>query len=167
MSTHGTSLCFPFALQGAGRQRDSGRTSRFRRQRGAAALEFGLVFPLFFVLFYGIVAYSLIMTLEQSLTHAAAEGARAAVAVDPADFVDDEAYKNKIKETACVTASGALAWLPDPLECTPEFQSDSGITTVTVTLKYSLPSVPVIKFPLLPKIPDVPDPLVASANTQL
>ncbi len=161
MSVYGTRLCFPIVLPG------SGGTSRCRRQRGAAAIEFALAFPLFFVLFYGIVAYSLIMTLEQSLTHAAAEGARAAVAVDPASFGDDEAYKNEIKERACASASGSLAWLPDPLTCKSEFQSDSGIATVTVTLEYSVPSVPVIQFPFLPKIPDVPDPLVVSASARL
>ncbi|BBA32518.1 uncharacterized protein sS8_0553 [Methylocaldum marinum] len=141
------------------------------RQKGAAAIEFALVFPLFFILFYGIVAYSLVMTLDQSLTHAAAEGARAAVAVDPAAFPGDaEAYKKKIEETACATVSGALAWLSNPPECKSEFQSDSATTTLLVTLKYpyaSAPLVPVLDFPLFGRIPDVPDPFVAQATIRI
>jgi Flp pilus assembly protein TadG len=156
----GTRLCFPIALRGFD------RTSRFRRQRGAAALEFGLVFPLFFILFYGIVAYSLIMTLEQSLTHAAAEGARAAVAVDPAAFDDETAYKTKIDDISCAAVSQALDWLSAPLDCTTAIQSD----TVTVTLTYpyaSDPLVPVLNFPGFGKIPDIPDSLVARASVRL
>lgn len=141
------------------------------RQKGAAAIEFALVFPLFFILFYGIVAYSLVMTLDQSLTHAAAEGARAAVAVDPAAYPGDaEAYKKKIEETACATVSGALAWLSNPPECKSEFQSDSATTTLSVTLKYpyaSAPLVPVLDFPLFGRIPDVPDPFVAQATIRI
>jgi Flp pilus assembly protein TadG len=142
------------------------------RQKGAAAIEFALVFPLFFILFYAIVAYSLVMTLDQSLTHAAAEGARAAVAVDPAAFPGDaEAYKNKIEETACATVSGALAWLSTQPECKSEFQSDSAATTLSVTLKYpyaSAPLVPVLDLsPLFGRIPNVPDPLVVQATIRI
>ncbi|MGX2040305.1 TadE/TadG family type IV pilus assembly protein [Methylocaldum sp. MU1018] len=150
------------------------RSDVFRRQKGAAALEFALVFPLFFVLFYGIVAYSLIMTLEQSLTHAAAEGARAAVAVDPAKFVGDaEAYKTKVEETACATVSEALAWLSTQPGCTSAVRSDPGdpsakIAAITLSYPYSsAPLVPVLNLPIVGKIPDVPDSLVASASTRL
>lgn len=50
-----------------------------QRQRGLAAIEFAIVFPLFFMVFYAIVTYGLIFIAQQSITMAAAEGARAAL----------------------------------------------------------------------------------------
>ncbi|AIO42601.1 pilus assembly protein TadE [Burkholderia latens] len=51
----------------------------WRRQRGAAAIEFAFVFPLFFLIFYAIVTFGMIFIIQQSLTFAATEGARAAL----------------------------------------------------------------------------------------
>lgn len=61
-----------------------------RRQQGATAVEFGIVFPVFFMVFYGILNFSLIYTARLSLQHAAEEGARTALSwqqndVDPND----------------------------------------------------------------------------------
>lgn len=53
--------------------------ARARASRGVAAIEFVMVFPLFFTLLYGIVTFSLIFVAEQNLTLAAEEGARAAL----------------------------------------------------------------------------------------
>ena len=39
------------------------------RQRGATALEFGLVFPALFVLFYGTLTFALIFTARMGLQH--------------------------------------------------------------------------------------------------
>lgn len=50
-----------------------------RPQRGAAAVEYALVFPVLFLLFYGILSYGLIFLLRLSLQHSAEEGARAAL----------------------------------------------------------------------------------------
>ena len=52
---------------------------QFKRQQGAAAIEFSILFPIFFLLFYAIITYGLIFAAQQTLTLAAAEGARAAV----------------------------------------------------------------------------------------
>ena len=50
-----------------------------RLQKGAAAIEFAILFPIFFLIFYAVVTYGLIFAAQQTLTLAAAEGARAAV----------------------------------------------------------------------------------------
>lgn len=50
-----------------------------RRQRGTYALEFALIFPIFFALFYGVLSFGLIFTVQQSLTLAAEDGARASL----------------------------------------------------------------------------------------
>lgn len=50
-----------------------------KRQRGATAIEFALVFPVFFLVFYGMLTYGLIFMMRLNLQHAAEEGARAAL----------------------------------------------------------------------------------------
>ena len=49
------------------------------KQKGAAAIEFAIIFPIFFIIFYAVVTYGLIFAAQQTITLAAAEGARAAV----------------------------------------------------------------------------------------
>ena len=39
-----------------------------KKQKGAAALEFAMVFMIFFAIFYGLVSYSLPLLLMQSFT---------------------------------------------------------------------------------------------------
>ena len=56
-----------------------GRPARYRRQRGATAVEFAIIFPLFFVICYAIICFGMIFVIQQSLTFAASEGARAAL----------------------------------------------------------------------------------------
>lgn len=50
---------------------------RLHLQRGVYAVEFALVFPVFFLLFYGVLSFGLIFAAQQSLTLAAEDGARA------------------------------------------------------------------------------------------
>jgi Flp pilus assembly protein TadG len=58
------------------------RTSRGKRERGAAAVEFALVAPLLILLVMGIVSYGYMLSFRQALSQGAAEGARA-TAVSP------------------------------------------------------------------------------------
>lgn len=55
------------------------RTIGRHRQDGATAIEFALVLPVMFVLFYGALTYGLIFLARMSLQHAAEDGARAAL----------------------------------------------------------------------------------------
>lgn len=48
-------------------------------QRGAHAMEYALVFPVFFALLYGTILYGMVFTTRLSLQHASEEGARAAL----------------------------------------------------------------------------------------
>lgn len=59
------------------RRRAPGTGRSRRRQRGVAAVEFAIVFPVFFLILYGIITYSLIFALQQVLTLSAEDGARA------------------------------------------------------------------------------------------
>lgn len=55
------------------------KTGLRARQSGAYAVEFALVFPVFFLLVYGVLAFSLVFFVRVNLQHAAEEGARAAL----------------------------------------------------------------------------------------
>ena len=55
--------------------------ARRRRSRGATAVEFAVVLPVLLVLMLGIVYYGVILAMQQVLTLAAEEGARAALPI--------------------------------------------------------------------------------------
>lgn len=57
--------------------------SRRSRQKGVTAIEFAILFPVFFMILYGIVMYGMMFVAQQSLTLAAEEGARAALVYQP------------------------------------------------------------------------------------
>jgi Flp pilus assembly protein TadG len=87
-----------------------GLAARRRSSRGVVAVEFALLFPAFFLIFYAIITYGLIMAAQQTLTLAAAEGARAAVRYpsNPSSVADSV---NQRISAACTAASAPLAWL--------------------------------------------------------
>lgn len=53
--------------------------SVIRKQNGATAVEFALVLPVFFVLFYAILSFGMSFLVRLGLQHAAEAGARAAL----------------------------------------------------------------------------------------
>ena len=82
-------------------------------ERGAAAIEFALIFIPLFALFYAIVSYGLIFALQQGMTLAAEEGARAAIAVDPSSYADTAAYLNDgVIPRVRQQVGQSLNWLP-------------------------------------------------------
>jgi Flp pilus assembly protein TadG len=138
------------------------------RQRGNTAIEFAIVFPLFFLVFYAIVSYSLIFVAQQSLTLAAEEGARAALSYQAgATSVADSLSKRGT--AACTTATGLSNWLAGVAQCaaTPApCNYDATMDCMQVTLAYAYAQNPLI--PTLPLLDmALPDALNASAMIQL
>ena len=78
-------------------------------QKGAAAIEFAIIFPIFFLIFYAIVTYGLIFAAQQTITLAAAEGARAAVRYQSGNSVVER--QNARIAAACDMSNQVLAWL--------------------------------------------------------
>jgi len=70
-------------------------------------VEFALVIGPFVLILYGLICFGMMLALKQSVTSAAAEGARAAVGVldDPATPVDERLDK------ARTTVTARLNWL--------------------------------------------------------
>lgn len=109
------------------------------RQRGAAAIEFALVFIIFFLVLYGIISYGVVFAIQHSLTHAANEGARAAVK-DVGSMAERVAL-------ASTTASNAVAWLgtraPAPAVTLPACPNP-GFVCIRVALTYNYAANPIV-----------------------
>jgi Flp pilus assembly protein TadG len=148
--------------------RHTSLNARRRAQRGSMAVEFAIVFPLFFLVFYAIVTYSMIFVAQQSLTLAASEGARAALRYQTG--ATSTASSLALRATAaCTTATGLVNWLAGSAPCTATYAAcsfDATMQCVNVALIYNyasrplVPSLPLIGLPL-------PASLTASAMVQL
>lgn len=144
-------------------------------QFGAAAIEFALAFPLLFALFYAIVGYSLVLTIQQSMTQASKEGIRAAIRADRTAFPNTAAYQAKVIELARSAAGNSLTWLPDTqksliIGSSPSYDKVGvSITdsTITVTLTYpytEAPLLPVLSLPLIGDVPNIPSSFVIRSD---
>ena len=81
-------------------------------ERGAALLEFSLVFGLFVFVLYALITFGFMLSLKNSITHAAAEGARAAIGVtDNAGTPNDERV-----DAAKARALASLDWLGSKIQ---------------------------------------------------
>lgn len=85
-----------------------------RCQRGAISIEFALLFSVFFVVLYAIIAYSIPLLLMLILRHTAAEAGHAAIKVDP--YLSEPTYSKRVSEQISGTVNGTLVgsktWLP-------------------------------------------------------
>lgn len=138
-----------------------------QKQHGGAAIEFAVVFPVFFMMFYAIVTYGLIMVAQQSITLAAEEGARAALR----HAATDEARTTNAENAAIGTGSAA-AWLADRLDFSGTqlncpYANTSRCYRVTVTYPdyRENPLVPLVLGPLMGVV--VPDQLSSTAIVQI
>jgi Flp pilus assembly protein TadG len=62
-----------------GKVKQQKRCSSGRKRRGAAAVEFAVVAPLFFLMVFGMLEFGRMVMVQQILTNASREGARKAV----------------------------------------------------------------------------------------
>ncbi len=77
------------------------------RERGVYALEWAIIFPVFFMLLYSIVSYGLAFLVRESMQFAAEDGARAALRYQPSP--------NTRLVTAQKVVVQRLGWLPASL----------------------------------------------------
>lgn len=154
-----------------------------RAQSGAALVEFAFVFPILFLLVYGVIVYAYIYVLKQSIVYAAQEAAEAAVAVDPS--IDDAFAQQQTVVRA--TAVAALSWLPESQQArvvgsggervevtlcpmgTQDCPTDSDALRVTLRFDIANPSslFPVLNLYIVGSVPPLPDTLTASAVVRI
>lgn len=136
-------------------------TSLGRRQRGAAAIEFALVFVIFFMVLYGAVAYGVVFAIRHSLTLAASEGARAAV--------QDVGNADARAALAATTAANAIAWLGTNAPAPVVTHSPCPATPyrcLQVSLTYDYAANPIV--PAIPGLGiELPATLQSQATVQL
>ncbi|MBZ9785417.1 pilus assembly protein [Pseudomonas sp. REP124] len=144
------------------------KTSLPRKQKGAAAIEFALVFVIFFGVFYAIVTYSLPLLLMQSFNQSTAEAVRRSVALDPATPGYDAALKTLVKDEL----RRQLAWIPPGFN----FDPDTDVTTtfsaglLKVSINYPTSKlsavIPFLNLPGIGPVPNLPASLSASSSLQ-
>jgi len=131
------------------------RAVRRRTERGAALLEFVLVIPIFLFVLYGLIAFGMAISLKQSITHAASQGARAAIGAPvtsacttptPPDTPQECAWKL----AASTQVQSALHWMGGNetyVTVSPSIAPCAGDTSnqcITVKLDYDYQNHPLI-----------------------
>ncbi len=137
---------------------------RLRRPRrdesGAALLEFSLVFLLFALMLYGLIAFGMILATKQRITSAASGAARAAVgAASDAEAVSRATQRVEDSLGAPGSYSPDYATAP----CDPAVPAGPRCITVTITWDYE-------NHPIVPPAPGLglvtPDEFGATAVVQ-
>ncbi len=126
-----------------------------RRQLGVYAIEFAIVFPIFFLMFYGALTFGLIFTAQQSLTLAAEDGARATlryqlISTPASGSAMMMAQLRERLALACQVANARVSWLASAgaaLTCQGEVRGlcanadgTLGVGTCTATFVSGVPS---------------------------
>jgi Flp pilus assembly protein TadG len=112
-----------------------------RDQNGGAAVEFGLILPLFILLLFGIVEFGLLLYNKQIITNAGREGARAGVVAGIPRLTDAQiqAVVNKYANNYLVTfGTGTINFNPpiSPLQANRTGYLFGTNLTVSVTYPY-------------------------------
>ena len=136
-----------------------------KKQKGAAAIEFALVFVIFFAVLYGVLSYSLPLLLVQSFNNSTAEAVRRSVAVDPT--LTAAAYKTAVESVAQGVLDDKLRWVPKAVapSLVKTVLYDAGVLTVTVELKSDKLAalMPVLKLGTI-SVPQLPTTLTAQSS---
>ena len=143
------------------------RVRRALAQRGSTAVEFALIFPVFFTILYSIITFSLIFVAQQNLTLAAEEGARAAL-----NWQSNTSMQNALVNrgnAACAAAKLMVATLVQAMQCTSSSAAcgpSNAMQCVNVLLTYNYRDNPLV--PNLPLLTyTLPGTLSSSATVQL
>lgn len=93
------------------------RRVRVRNRRGAAAIEFAIVGPVFILLLVGMIVYGGWFWMAHSVQAAVSEGARAAIAgLDAAEReqLAREVVESQLKDLGLKAADAVVAVRPEP-----------------------------------------------------
>jgi Flp pilus assembly protein TadG len=122
---------------------------RLHGENGVELLEFALVIPIFVFVLYGLIAFGLMLSAKQTITHSASEGARAAIGATPnPGESQDDAYKRVAKDRVGL-AMGSLSQYhvtdPGAADAIVDWCSgSSGPRCITVTVTYDYSAHPLV-----------------------
>ena len=123
------------------------------KERGAALVEFAIVAMLFMFFVYAIAVFGILLSTKNSVTHAAAEGARSALTVSdlPAATLDARRV-TQATTTVASSLTGSLGSHYSPSDVTASIAGcDNPADThkcITVTITYPWSSRPIV--PMFP-----------------
>lgn len=106
---------------------------RTPRRRGAAAIEFAVVLPIFILAFIGILEFGRAVMIQQIITNAAREGARKAIRPGEVKSEVTTSVSNYLANTSANAASNTVAL---------DYSLNPNATAPTWTTVDSLNSVP-------------------------
>lgn len=138
------------------------------KQKGAAAIEFALVFIIFFGVFYGIISYSLPLLLMQSFNQSTAEAVRRSVALDPAT----PGYNAALIARATSELTTQTAWIPPALNFDTATDATVNFVDGLLTVRINYPThkisavIPFLTLPGIGQVPNLPATLTASSSLQ-
>lgn len=89
-------------------------------RRGAAALEFALVLPMFLVMVFGVFEFGLLWNASQVITDAAREGARRAIVANPAYASSHDAVFETVESAVRRVRPSMEVALRNPDYCQPD-----------------------------------------------
>jgi Flp pilus assembly protein TadG len=130
----------------SGRRGSGAEGGSKRDERGSVLVEFSLVFALFVFLIYGLITFGVILAAKNSVTHAAAEGARAAVAIvdDPMTADDERILRAKEKVGQALDWFGARY---EPADTTATIAPCGTAQCITVKITYPYTTRPIVQPP--------------------
>ncbi len=103
-----------------------------KQRRGASAVEFAIVAPVFFLLVFGMIEFGRMCMVQQLLTNASREGARQAVLDGTTSDQVKDVVQNYLSNAAVPVARENITVTPDPTT------ADSGQpVTVTVGVNFT------------------------------
>jgi Flp pilus assembly protein TadG len=117
-------------LTAAARKLDKPYQSYRKKRRGAAAVEFAVVAPVFLLLVFGMIEYGRMVMVQQVLTNASREGARCAV-------LDGTTHQDVVDTVTGYLNSGSIQGAN--ITVTPTNPEDAGFgdpVTVTVDIDF-------------------------------
>ncbi|WP_354685276.1 TadE family protein [Cupriavidus necator] len=143
--------------------------NRRSHHAGSAAVEFAIVVPVLLAIVIGIVYYGMVLALQQVLTLAAEEGARAALrypsGVAGTGAVATQAARvNAAAATARNTLPGSISALLGSSTVAQAVPCAEAATDICVQVTLNLPTASIL--PAVPLVP-VPATLSGSAMVQL
>ena len=142
-----------------------GKGTRACRQGGAVAIEFAIVLPIFLLLLYALVSYSVAMVQQHQLTQVTSEAARSAAVVASAPWLADEDMLAEATQRV-LDSIEAMGWLADDTPgCIEGARVAIEDDTLTVCLERSL-SIKTLSVAGI-RVHDLPDALSGRAVIKL
>lgn len=119
-------------IPGLGQKLHSSQGNRRKSRRGAAAVEFAMVAPVFLLLTFGMMEYGRMVMVQQVLTNGSREGARKAV-LDGATTADVTTAVQAYLTNAGITGGATISVSPNP----PTSAASGDPVTVTISVPFS------------------------------